>query len=374
VLVFMNGKNNLESYGLADLNEMETAGSTDKVNIVAELGRSKANDTSDGDWKGARRFLVQKDADPDKVTSPVLAELPDADMGDWRHLADFIAWGKDRFPARHYMLIVWDHGDGWKGRAPAARGISTDDETGHSISTGQLGLALERTGRLDLFGMDACIMQMAEVAWTARNTADYILASEEVVPNEGQRYDLFFAGLAGNPALTAEELGRHAVKVYADHYEALKRSGTMSLIRAEALPKFAALLDEWTDTVILKQERMAVHESRGRVQQFWYDDNIDIYHLIQLTNKAPYLSKTVAEKGAALLGLMDKELVVSNRRIGGQYANAHGLAIYMPKEWQDPAYNSLDWAAATKWEKFCAWMLGKFLSPSNSPYRKATPP
>lgn len=33
VMVFLNGKNNLEKSALRDVNEMEMAGSTDKVNI-----------------------------------------------------------------------------------------------------------------------------------------------------------------------------------------------------------------------------------------------------------------------------------------------------------------------------------------------------
>lgn len=357
VLAFMNGKNNLEAFGLADLNEMETAGSTDKVNIIVELGRSRAHDESDGDWTGARRYRVLRDADPAKINSAVLAEYPQADMGDWRRLADFIAWGKANYPAKRYMVIVWNHGNGWKGRAAAQKGISTDDETGSTITTAQLGRALAAGGKIDLFSMDACIMQMAEVAWEARGTADYVLASEEVVPNEGQRYDLFMAALTGSPWLSAEELGKAAVKIYADHYAAVKRYGTMSLLRVSALEKFAALLDGWTDAVRAKSEKLAVSDSRSKTQQFWYDDNIDIYHLVQLTTAYPYLNRLVAEKGRELTEFMDRELVVSSRFISNQYRNSHGLAVYMPKSWLDPAYRDLNWSAATKWDEFCAWML-----------------
>lgn len=356
VLAFMNGKNNLEAFSLADLNEMETAGSTDKVNIVVELGRSKGNDESDGDWTGARRYRVLRDADPKKVNSELLASDPAADMGDWRRLAEFISWGKANYPAKKYMVIVWNHGNGWKGRLPG-RGISTDDETGHTISTAQLGQAMAAGGHIDLFAMDACIMQMAEVAWEAKDTADYVLASEEVVPNEGQRYDLFMGALTANPSISAEELGKAAVQIYADHYESVKRYGTMSLVRAASLPKFAALLDEWTAAVRAKSEKLAVSDSRSRTQQFWYDDNIDIYHLVQLTGAYPYVNRLVVEKGKALLDFMDKELVVSNRYISNQYKNSHGLAIYMPKSWLDPAYKALPWSAATGWDEFCAWML-----------------
>jgi len=357
ILAFMNAKNNLEASGLADLNEMELAGSSEKVNIVAELGRIKGNDTSDGDWTGARRYFVNKDADSAKINSTLLAELPKADMGDWQHLAEFIAWGKQNYPAKHYMVIVWNHGNGWKSRAPAQKGLSNDDETGNHITTVQLGQALARSGKLDIFAMDACIMQMAEVAWEARNNADYILASEEVVPNEGQRYDTFLSALLANPAMTPEELGKTAVKVYGDYYDSIKRYGTMSLVRAAAMPKFAALLDEWTGAVRAKSEKLAVADSRKQTQQFWYEDNIDIYHLVQLTDNYPYLNRLVAEKGKALLDFMDKELIVSSRSISSQYKNAHGLAIYMPKTWFDPAYKDLTWSAAANWDEFCAWML-----------------
>lgn len=354
VLAFMNAKNNLEAYGLADLNEMELAGSSDKVNVVAELGRAKAGDASDGDWAGARRYFVTKDADPAKINSRLLSEMPAADMGDWKHLAEFIAWGKQNYPAKHYMVIVWNHGGGW--RLPA-RGISNDDETGHSITTAQLGQALAQAGRIDLLSMDACIMQMAEVAWEARNSADFILASEEVVPNDGQRYDLFLSALLADPAVSPEELGKAAVNIYADHYISVKHYGTMSLVRSSALPGFAALLDGWTEAVRAKSEKGAVYQARGQVQQFWHDDNIDIYHLVQLTTASPYINRTVAEKGKALMDFMDRELIVSNRFLSQQYRNSHGLAIYLPKAWLEPAYRDLPWAGATQWDEFCAWMI-----------------
>jgi len=39
VMVYLNAKNNLERFGIKDVNEMEMVGSSDKVNIVVEFGR-----------------------------------------------------------------------------------------------------------------------------------------------------------------------------------------------------------------------------------------------------------------------------------------------------------------------------------------------
>ncbi|MFA6319145.1 MAG: hypothetical protein WC943_17165, partial [Elusimicrobiota bacterium] len=86
VMVFINGKNNLEGYGLKDVNEMELIGSDDKVAVTVELGRIKGYSSEDGDWVGSRRYLIKKDSDGNKIASPVLQDLGKVDMGDWKHM------------------------------------------------------------------------------------------------------------------------------------------------------------------------------------------------------------------------------------------------------------------------------------------------
>ncbi len=113
VMVYVNGKNDLSKFGEKDVNEMETIGSTSKMNIVVELG------TED---ETTERFLVKKDHFPTLVTSKPLEILENDDMGDWKHLVDFATWSKKKFPAKRYMLIIWNHGDGWV----TSKGISYD--------------------------------------------------------------------------------------------------------------------------------------------------------------------------------------------------------------------------------------------------------
>lgn len=64
VMVFINGKNDLELAGLYNVNQMEKIGSTSKMNIVVEQGRMKGQEGGDtdldGDWTGARRMLIRK--------------------------------------------------------------------------------------------------------------------------------------------------------------------------------------------------------------------------------------------------------------------------------------------------------------------------
>ena len=117
VMVFINGKNDLELAGLYNVNQMEKIGSTKDMNIVVEQGRMKGQaggDTDlDGDWTGSRRMLIKKDKNEEKITSPVLQEDKVVDMGDYKRALDFVKWSKEKYPAKRYMLIVWNHGSGW---------------------------------------------------------------------------------------------------------------------------------------------------------------------------------------------------------------------------------------------------------------------
>ena len=76
---------------------MENVGSSENVNIVVELGRVKGHDASDGDWTGSRRYLIKKDNDPKHISSPVLMEIKNSDMGDWKYSGGICKLGKNQF-------------------------------------------------------------------------------------------------------------------------------------------------------------------------------------------------------------------------------------------------------------------------------------
>ena len=48
-------------------------------------------------------------------TKIVLEELGEVNMADYQTLKDFIAYGKQHYPANRYLLWVCDHGGAWKG-------------------------------------------------------------------------------------------------------------------------------------------------------------------------------------------------------------------------------------------------------------------
>ncbi|HNW45138.1 MAG TPA: clostripain-related cysteine peptidase [Elusimicrobiales bacterium] len=381
IMVFINGKNNLEPYALKDMNEMELAGSTDKINIVTETGRIDGYDDSEGDWKGTRRYLITKDADTEKLSSKMVQDLGKTDMGDYKSVAAFGLWAKKNYPAKKYMLIVWNHGSGWeKGlRRGVDKGISYDDETDNHITTPQLGLALKGMGGVDVYGSDACLMQMPEVDYELKDSAAYIVGSEETEPGDGYTYNTFLAPVAARPEMTPAELAKTAVDAYSDHYNQQGTGSTQSFIKTAALPGFVAKVNAWVDAVMAAGLKAEVASARTAAMSYAISENKDLVHLVNLV-AGKTQDAAVKAKSADLVSYIVKELVQHNRynnqpdngggdyddwdykasRWGGKdYSESHGIAVYLPGSAPAAAYGELAWASASKWDEFITWSVAK---------------
>jgi hypothetical protein len=72
------------------------------------------------------------------------------------------------YPAKYYAFIIWDHGNGWR-RTTITRGISQDVTSNSIISSVGLKQAINQmNNRINLLGMDACLMSTIEVAYQVR--------------------------------------------------------------------------------------------------------------------------------------------------------------------------------------------------------------
>jgi len=361
VMVFLNSKNNLEKYGLLDVNEMEKIGSSDKVNVVVEMGRINGYATNDGDWKTTRRFLIKKDNDFTKITSPILADLGKTDMGDYKSLIAFVKWAKATYPAKKYALIVWNHGSGWdKSRAMGiTKGISYDDETGNHISTPQLGLALKEMGGVNVYGSDACLMQMPEVTYEIKDYAEYIVGSEETEPGDGYTYDLWLGPVVAKGNMSSYELGKAAVDGYSNHYQQVGEASTQSLLKTSALKDFNVLVNDFVATAMDANEKALVKTAASGAQSYAVYDNKDMGHFFD-RYAATTKNADVKMKALALKSYIDGTLIVHNR-VNGNFAdgNTHGIAGYMPAYSYNADYNALAWARDGQWDEFIKWYQAK---------------
>ncbi|MBU1108406.1 MAG: hypothetical protein KKB51_17155 [Candidatus Riflebacteria bacterium] len=226
VLAYICSDNDLERFGLQDVNEMEQVGSSDQVNIIAQVDRMREGmegaTITDGNWIGTRRYFVTKDSDMGKIGSKMVGNIGEQDMGDKKTLAEFLKWGVKTYPADNVMVVIWNHGAGWPG-------VAVDQESGNMLSMTDVSWAL-REGQKDLskvngkaskfaiVDFDACLMGTIEVAYEISDSAEFLVGSEENEPGQGMPYADYLGPLVKNPALAAREMTKRMVGTYVQSY------------------------------------------------------------------------------------------------------------------------------------------------------------
>jgi hypothetical protein len=361
LLVFLNGNNNLDSAGLKDVNEMEQFGSTENVNVVvqwASLSRTSV-----------QRLYIEKDNDTRRVTSPVLEDMGPVDMGDWRNLVEFVAWAKERYPAKKYFVDVWNHGGGWhlrKAGGPSTRDISWDDKTGNSISTEQLGRALAESAalighKIDIYGSDACLMSMIEVAGEMSDSVGIMAGSQEVEPGDGWPYaEWLSAWNALGPEASAEGVVRELTRVYKTSYSGGSQGTedvTFSALDLTQTEKLHSSLGRLAQSFRQKDaaSKDELRRAAWKSLSFYESDYIDLGDLLQqIRSVATTLDLSLIEEVKQDL----KNYVVANAGTPA-YSRAQGVSIWWPTsksalEDRAARYEGLRFSKSTGWGELLA--------------------
>lgn len=333
LMVFMNGHNNLDRFGTMDMNEMEKVGTTEKVNVVVQWASSANGNT--------RRVLVRRDNDPNRVTSPAVETHAPIDMGDWRQLVEFVRWTVEHYPARRYFLDVWDHGSGWH-MLRGARGIrpsdiSWDDHTGNYITTEQLGEAVREAARLighpiDVYGSDACLMAMAEVADEMGDSVLVSVGSEEVEPAEGWPYDGLLAGWNALATATPHDVARVLAREYLKSYQngsQGNRDVTFSAFDMTKMARFNEAVSAFGAKLrtLGAGDRRKVVSAASNTISFTYGDYGDLLDFLTLVER----ERISALNRDLFSGIRDAvgEFVFANV-VTSDYARAKGVALWLP--------------------------------------------
>ncbi|MBF0498749.1 MAG: hypothetical protein HQM09_01340 [Candidatus Riflebacteria bacterium] len=356
-MVFLNADNNLDSFGVTDQDEMAKVGSNDWLNIVTLIDREKGPATFNYIEKGN----VKK-----------LKDMGELDMGDYNQLVSFVKDTVAAYPAKHYALIIWNHGAGWKNKAKSAvqKGISYDDSSNNHITVEQLGIAAGQIKtilgkNLDILCMDACLMQMAEVLYAVKSNIDYVVGSEETEPGDGYPYDQILG------ALTAGMQPADLAKIVATKYVASYNNGTQgsspSTQSAVDCSKFDALkdaIDGFAKASIAGSYGKQFTTALTAVQKFYYRTNIDLLHLVTLL-KASIKDQTF-QTAATKLDAAIKDLVIASGNTQATMKNAYGLAIYFPTTAPsfDKAYSNLAFAKDTMWDEMLQDYYKKTTAPA----------
>jgi len=346
IMIYMNGDNNLEANAIEDFNEMEGVPelTNDNVNVIVLFDRANGYDTSNGDWKGTRLYKVDYDTNgvDGTIISTRLAGMGlsatgdsnELNMGDPTVLSSFIDYVKTNYPAENYMLIIWNHGDGWRSKnnltlnKPDSKGMiinnterlktiisktigtkskgtgiiegiksfiqgilpqannSNPDDAYKAVSFDQTSrndalynseVRTALTGKgINVLGMDACLMGMVETAYEWRSIADYLIASPEVTPGDGWEYNIWLHNFLSSGDLTVGNLISNIINAYATAYASTSGATIAAYKLSEVNSLFAAF--ESYVTNIYDDILNPFHECRTTNHIYQILNNVEPYY------------------------------------------------------------------------------------------------
>jgi len=402
---------------LGQLLDMKNAGSNDKVNVLVEAPFA-IEDGSGAVSTVTARLVIGAAWDVEKIkavggaalsqngyVSPsfldafggdVTGRENNVDSGDWRRAAAFVTWAKANYPAKHYAFVIFGHGNGFFDFQKTSRSTLEDGDTGNYVSVPEMRLMMAGAGKVDIFIMESCLMQTAEVAWEVKDYADVVLGSSEFLWSSGYPIGQMVWGLGQGADVSPEELGGWLAEGYVAGIKKGGKTGQSSVILTSKLNGFGEKLDAWADAVMAVKDRTLLFPALRQVMRFdiygWdetpssqFAKNVsfsgDLYDFVRLSGELLPAdipeAAAVRAAGKELMDYISGELVSKHvytgiSDTGFDFARAGGIAAYMPslksidpqtlthpaRGSSDSAYWGLPFAKETRWGVFVHWLYG----------------
>lgn len=368
IAVYLGGDNDLENAAIDDLNELLAAMPQKGVEVVVLLDRLEHEQQGDGVWSDTRVFRL----DPAGGGALTAIALPgERDTGDARTLASFLCGAFAKYPAPHHAVVIWDHGGGWTGvvtdrNAPgtkSGRDMLNLMDVRLALRTARLGVLGK--ARIDLLVFDACLMAHLENAVEVMESADWLVASQALVPGTGIPYDRalpLFATTAAGPSTDAGAIARGLVAAFGASYDEQHDSSvTCAAVDLARVPRIAAVLDRFADALLPAIDDNWPQVGRAlfygesyqprtkRLTDKWGAslDLVDVMHRLR-AGVTPF--PAAAQQAADELERAVAAAVVA-RTAGERRHLSHGLSVFAPYRYGNRlvAYAGMALAADNRW-------------------------
>ncbi len=268
VIVYMIADNNLSSYAVNNINDMEAAYNPD-------LGAKMLVFYNQRNGAGNEILEISQD-NTTTITSEVLKEYAtDLNPCSASTVTQVIEDCMELAPANHYSLIFWSHGSGWlpKGMSPAyvseelqgvengECGVSQAVVSASQVPSPQNSFGISYTYTSDVLELcdlaaaipedvgfefiyfDACHMGSIEVAYELKDKANYLIASPAEILAAGYPYSL-----AMDEFLTYDS--KAIAEIYYDYYNSqsgVYQSATVSVTDLSKMENVAAKFKAMTE-------------------------------------------------------------------------------------------------------------------------------
>ncbi len=359
IMLYMAGDNNLDrdmTHSLQLLCEVEHLGNDA---IVAEFDSSRPSfRTQRYDFTESRGH---------RLGAYLADETSETSTGNPDTLKRFLDWAEGQYEAKHRMLILSGHGSG-----TTEDFLLRDENADDFLSIHELREALEESGyrkdgkQLDIIGMDACYMSMAEVCYELRDQAKILIGAEGLEPEFGWPYSRFLRRAHEERenikhidktarALEPEETAIILVKEFIEHYKAYDMSVDLAAIRLNHMDDLKSHFGSLVTA--LKNQLKGPSDARNklisahwRAQTYKSHQYVDLKDLCDQINYLGF-DGAVKEISDGILTRL-KDAVIQSGCSGFAYQWSHGLSVYFPWALVSPDYETMNFAQETGWDDF----------------------
>lgn len=424
VMVYLAGDNNLSAECVYALTEMKKANLTDRINVIAQF------DPQDPQLP-TLRYKITNDAAPGKLLLNHLAHSPflqesehasariekrlkalaegrkaikaaggsefgdslefeflgevkadaqtETDTGVPVTLYNFMSYCVEQFEAQHYLLVLSGHGGGTE------PDFLMKDESPHgSLTIPELKQAFadlqqERGGdqKIDILGLDSCLMSMAEVCYELRGLVDIVVGSEGYTPAAGWPYREILERLAREvddamPALgemydiaaVQRRVAKSIVDEYVNFYTDYWLGGVSVVLAALDVSKVeelktridnlaSALVDE-LDKRDVQNALILAHWDAQSYHGELFVDLADFCNCLieRFGNKTIGDNKTISDLCEPITTFITGDFVLKSCYSGPVYQFSYGVSVYFPWSRVTPSYDELEFGQQSSWRKF----------------------
>lgn len=353
IMAYIAADDILSDFAVGSLQQLRRVASQEKnVVVVAQFDANGKQNIP--------RLIFEGDQDKSQSihASKKAAIAADTDLADPRALTAFIDWAYKERPADHYCLVLWGHGpellaadyptlpDGQK-----AKKFLTPLDVKKGLAGSKL-IADKR--KFEIVAVDACNMSMVELACEIGDCAEFLVASEEDVPDFSFPYDRLL--LLGQ-SITREEIARTCTELpkrYIDAYQdyiLTEATQTESITLTSLSLKNAGMvtqpLRQLADALLApggREKRQAIINARANSQAFVAGLYVDLH---DFCDRLPTELDSKRVNDTALVSACQSICQALQSRGNNAFIMAnevsknercHGLSIYFP--YDDPEQNT----------------------------------
>lgn len=357
VMLYMAGDNNLDHEMVQSLQLLLDVGPLGNDAIVAEFDSNQPG-------LGTRRYDFTEPNGP-HLADYLKSELSETSTGNPDTLKKFMEWAEGKYEADYRILILSGHGSG-----TTEEFLMRDENADDFLSIDELKLALGNSGygedgkKLDIIGMDACYMSMAEVCYELRNHAEILIGAEGLEPEFGWPYSKFLRRVheelkkietneGAARALKPAEVAIILVKEYVDHYKSYDMSVDLAAIRLSEMSAlemgFKSLVEALDNDSDALHKLTSAHWNAQTYKSYQFVDLKDLCD--QIEDQTLGFDEEVTQHAKSIADSLE-EIVLQAGCSGFAYQWSHGLSLYFPWAFVSPDYVNMKFGQETGWDEF----------------------